>query len=306
MHNSVLLPLYTFVVLELAFGGGPIARMLGSHPFTFLGGASYSLYILHLPLKSWLFGLVKRVYGHEVQGLGIVVAYTAVAVLLSSIVFKLVEEPLNRHLRNALSKLSHKVPELSESRQHLVFVEGGGRGSETGGLHKQPSFFRLVRSYFWGILTASDRYPRSERFRHLVMVCVLSVRSFPIRIWFLYRRLTADGRSPDRGAGHILLRPDQAPIQTSERVAMEAKYLSDVFELSLARPEFEPDDDAPVVNLKVARDDSRLLVNRCIDIVGATVGLIIMEPLMLVIAVVIKLTGSGPVLFTQERCGPNN
>lgn len=95
----------------------------------------------------------------------------------------------------------------------------------------------------------------------------------------------------------------QTAIQTCERAGVEAKYLSDVFELSLARPNFEPDDQTPVVSLKVVQDDYRLLVKRCIDVIGAIVGLILLGPLMLAIAAAITLTSPGPVLFTQERYG---
>ena len=95
----------------------------------------------------------------------------------------------------------------------------------------------------------------------------------------------------------------QTAIKTCERAGVEAKYLSDVFELSLARPKFEPDDESPVVSLKVVQDDYRLLVKRCIDTIGATVSLIIFGPLMLAIAVAIKLTSPGPALFSQERYG---
>src|ERR1017187_8069177 len=95
----------------------------------------------------------------------------------------------------------------------------------------------------------------------------------------------------------------QTAIQTCERAGVEAKYLSDVFELSLAKPKFEPDAQTPVVSLRVVQDDDRLLVKRCMDIIGATVGLIIFGPLMLVIASAIKLTSPGPAFFTQERYG---
>lgn len=95
----------------------------------------------------------------------------------------------------------------------------------------------------------------------------------------------------------------QTAIQTCERAGVEAKYLSDVFELSLARPKFEPDQEAPVVSLRVVQDDYRLLVKRGIDIIGATVGIIVFGPLMFAIAAAIRLTSPGPALFTQERYG---
>jgi exopolysaccharide biosynthesis polyprenyl glycosylphosphotransferase len=95
----------------------------------------------------------------------------------------------------------------------------------------------------------------------------------------------------------------QTAIRTCERAGVEAKYLSDVFQLSLARPRFEPDATAPAVSLKVVQDDYRLVVKRCIDIVGAIVGLVLFGPLMLAIAAAIRLTSPGPALFTQERYG---
>jgi len=42
------------------------------------------------------------------------------------------------------------------------------------------------------------------------------------------------------------------------------------------------------------------------DIVGATLGLIVAGPLMLSIGLVIKLTSRGPVLFRQTRTGKDN
>ena len=48
------------------------------------------------------------------------------------------------------------------------------------------------------------------------------------------------------------------------------------------------------------------LMKRGIDIVGATVALILAAPLFLASAVAIKLSDGGPVLFRQERCGMGN
>jgi exopolysaccharide biosynthesis polyprenyl glycosylphosphotransferase len=95
----------------------------------------------------------------------------------------------------------------------------------------------------------------------------------------------------------------QTTIQTCERAGVGSKYCFDVFQLSLARPQVEADATMPLVVLKVVQDGYRLVVKRCIDIVGAIVGLAIFGPLMLAIAVAIKLTSPGPVLFIQERYG---
>jgi exopolysaccharide biosynthesis polyprenyl glycosylphosphotransferase len=52
-------------------------------------------------------------------------------------------------------------------------------------------------------------------------------------------------------------------------------------------------------------DEIRLLVKRVTDIVLACVWLVLLLPVMLLIAVVIRLTSPGPVIFRQERCGLN-
>lgn len=47
------------------------------------------------------------------------------------------------------------------------------------------------------------------------------------------------------------------------------------------------------------------MVKRTMDIVGALAGIILTIPIMLVTAVVIKLTSPGPVIFAQKRIGQN-
>ena len=97
----------------------------------------------------------------------------------------------------------------------------------------------------------------------------------------------------------------QAAISTCEQAGVEAKYLSDVFALSLAHAELEADAEENFVALKVVPDDYRIFVKRAIDVVGSLCGLILAAPLMLIIAAGIKLTSRGPVFFAQERYGFN-
>ncbi len=51
--------------------------------------------------------------------------------------------------------------------------------------------------------------------------------------------------------------------------------------------------------------DLRLMIKRGLDIVLATAGIVITAPVMIVVAIAIKLTSPGPVIFRQERCGLN-
>ena len=52
-------------------------------------------------------------------------------------------------------------------------------------------------------------------------------------------------------------------------------------------------------------DEIRLLVKRVTDIVLAAAWLVLLFPIMLLVALIIRLTSPGPVIFRQERCGLN-
>lgn len=63
---------------------------------------------------------------------------------------------------------------------------------------------------------------------------------------------------------------------------------------------------APLLTFAAAPDDEVLLfVKRVTDVVLAAVSLVALLPAMLVIAVLIRLTSRGPVIFRQVRCGLN-
>lgn len=46
-----------------------------------------------------------------------------------------------------------------------------------------------------------------------------------------------------------------------------------------------------------------LCVKRCIDFVGSLIGIVVLSPVFLVIAIMIKTSSEGPVFFKQERLG---
>ncbi|OGV43819.1 MAG: hypothetical protein A2X46_08855 [Lentisphaerae bacterium GWF2_57_35] len=45
------------------------------------------------------------------------------------------------------------------------------------------------------------------------------------------------------------------------------------------------------------------VIKRIFDILGALIGILLLWPLMLLVALLIRLTSPGPVLFKQQRCG---
>jgi exopolysaccharide biosynthesis polyprenyl glycosylphosphotransferase len=45
------------------------------------------------------------------------------------------------------------------------------------------------------------------------------------------------------------------------------------------------------------------LAKRTLDVVGSAAGLVVLSPVFLIVALAIKLSSRGPMLFAQERCG---
>ncbi|HET6762010.1 MAG TPA: acyltransferase [Longimicrobiaceae bacterium] len=104
MHNGLLAPLFAALIVVLAVGRGPVARVLSGRRMEMLGGASYALYILHVPINDWSGRLAAR--------LGVAITWPSlyalvvslVAIAISLAVFRWIEEPARRALRRRLSR----------------------------------------------------------------------------------------------------------------------------------------------------------------------------------------------------------
>ncbi len=92
-------------------------------------------------------------------------------------------------------------------------------------------------------------------------------------------------------------------IAICERVGVEVQYPEDLFDVSWSGHCHRADPDQRRVILKMVREDYRHRIKRGLDIAGALFGLIVCAPLFLAVAILIKSTSKGPVLFRQERYG---
>ncbi len=73
---------------------------------------------------------------------------------------------------------------------------------------------------------------------------------------------------------------------------------------SLSDVSFDEFGGIPMLTFSTApRDELLLFVRRCADVALAAVLLILLSPVFLAVAAIIKLTSHGPVLFRQSRCG---
>lgn len=80
----------------------------------------------------------------------------------------------------------------------------------------------------------------------------------------------------------------------------------DLFQLDIINSRITDVDGMPVIHLiDEAPLELRRFIKRVIDVVFSALILIVISPLMLVIAVAVKLSSPGPVFYRQERMGLN-
>jgi len=96
----------------------------------------------------------------------------------------------------------------------------------------------------------------------------------------------------------VLLICDEEGVRT--RIAI------DFFPHVNSRVHLEHMGTSPLITFSATpHDEIRLLVKRVTDIVLASAALVLVFPIMAAIALLIRLTSPGPVIFRQERCGLN-
>lgn len=89
-----------------------------------------------------------------------------------------------------------------------------------------------------------------------------------------------------------------------ERAGVSVKIVPDLFQLSLSNVDVDDLNGIPLIGVKsVSIKGWNLAVKRALDVVLASLGLILLSPVMLLTAVLIKLESPGPVIFKQTRIG---
>ncbi len=96
----------------------------------------------------------------------------------------------------------------------------------------------------------------------------------------------------------------QEALLVCERVGVRTKYEANLFETQVAWARYEAS-GRPVVTMQVVPDDYRLIVKRIVDVIGASIALVVCAPVMLAAIVAIRATSPGPVIFAQHRYGLN-
>jgi exopolysaccharide biosynthesis polyprenyl glycosylphosphotransferase len=95
-------------------------------------------------------------------------------------------------------------------------------------------------------------------------------------------------------------------IQLCEIEGVEAWLAADFFATQIARATLDEMFGHPLIVFRSAPETSwQMIAKMAIDVFGALTMLLIASPVMLVVALLIKLTSPGPVFFRQQRSGLN-
>ncbi len=96
-------------------------------------------------------------------------------------------------------------------------------------------------------------------------------------------------------------------LELAETLDVEVKVLTDRMNVLLTEARLPVDTvmETPLIHFSRPSPPVYFAAKRALSLVGAVFALLVLSPLMLVIALLIRLTSSGPVFFIQDRIGIN-
>ncbi len=96
-------------------------------------------------------------------------------------------------------------------------------------------------------------------------------------------------------------------IRVSKRLHLKISVVPRLFEVIGHSVEIDQIEGMTLLGLRgLTRTHSTLLLKRGVDIVGASLMLLVAAPVMIAAAIFVKLSSPGPVLFVQQRVGRQN
>jgi exopolysaccharide biosynthesis polyprenyl glycosylphosphotransferase len=91
-----------------------------------------------------------------------------------------------------------------------------------------------------------------------------------------------------------------------ERLGITATLAADLFNLNFAKAQPTEFAGMPIITFEsTPADQWQLAMKRVLDVMAAGVGLVVLSPVLLAVAMLVKSASPGPVFFRQIRCGVN-
>ncbi|MGN6553351.1 MAG: sugar transferase, partial [Verrucomicrobiota bacterium] len=107
-------------------------------------------------------------------------------------------------------------------------------------------------------------------------------------------------------AKHSYFEQVEAAIRVCETEGVEAWLVADFFNTKISRTSFDDFCGRPVLVFRTAPESSwQSVLKQTIDFIGAMLMLLLLALPLAIVALLIKFTSPGPVLFRQQRSGLN-
>lgn len=107
-------------------------------------------------------------------------------------------------------------------------------------------------------------------------------------------------------ARHAYFEQIEAAIRACELEGVEAWLVADFFRTQISRTSFDDLHGWPVLVFRSTPEASwQRALKQVMDIALSAIGLVVLSPLLLVTALLVKITSPGPIFFRQQRSGLN-
>jgi undecaprenyl-phosphate glucose phosphotransferase len=100
----------------------------------------------------------------------------------------------------------------------------------------------------------------------------------------------------------------EAIVNDCEKSGVHTKFIPDYNNFIPTIPHIEDLWGLPVINIRHVplTELHNAYIKRIVDIFGALFGIILFSPVMIISAILVKLTDGGPIIYAQERVGLHN
>ncbi len=97
-------------------------------------------------------------------------------------------------------------------------------------------------------------------------------------------------------------------VSICEKSGVHTKFIPDYYSFFPTRPYTEDLYGLPVINIRNVplTNTFNWVSKRLVDIIGSSIGLLICAVPMLIVALLIKISSKGPIIFSQVRVGKHN
>ena len=197
--------------------------------------------------------------------------------------------------RNVVRMVLMNARRIGLNQKHIILV-GYSRAAE-------EYIDRIVQNPQWGYKIMGildDNVASGTLYRNIEVLGITDSLSFIL-----------EGNHPDEIAITLGLNEyDKLEhiVAMCEKSGVHTKFIPDYSNIIPTKPYTEDLLGLPVINIRHVplSNTFNMLVKRVFDIFGSMICIILFSPVMLLTAVLIKLTSKGPLIFTQERVGLHN